>query len=236
MLPVAARALGVSNSINRINRRRVADILARAGDADRADRWAAGERADCGPAAGLRRWFRRCPSPRTIAMEWRQQHDGEGATRCCRSSSWPRRRRSSASTSISTAAKNRTYSLVLLVESGMVFCGPTRSARDARRRERRAARVFRVWALELEAFKSKLCCFRWYPASSTTSSPRPTRCDGSRRMALHWCCKSVAYTYVHVHGCMHTYTWMNVRVCSCVHAHVYTCTCICACARACVCA
>ena len=29
--------------------------------------------------------------------------------------------------------KNRTYSLVLLVESGMVFCGPTRSARDARR-------------------------------------------------------------------------------------------------------
>ena len=35
--------------------------------------------------------------------------------------------------------KNRTYSLVLLVESGMVFCGPTKSARDARRRERRAA-------------------------------------------------------------------------------------------------
>ena len=97
-------------------RRRVADTLARAGDADRADRWAAGERADCGPAAGLRRWFRRCPSPRTIAMEWRQQHDGEGATRCCRSSSRPRRRRSSASTSTSTDAKNRTYTLVLLVD------------------------------------------------------------------------------------------------------------------------
>ena len=32
------------------------------------------------------------------------------------------------------------------------FCGPTTSARDARRRERRAARVFRVWASELEAF------------------------------------------------------------------------------------
>ena len=181
-------------------RRRVADTLARAGDADRADGWAAGERADCGPAAGLRRWFRRCPSPRTIAMEWRQQHDGEGATRCCRSSSWPRRRRSSASTSTSTDAKNRTYSLVLLVESGMVFCGPTRSARDARRRERRAARVFRVWASELEAFKFTLCCFRWCPASSTTSSSRPTRCDGSWRMALAKCCKSVANMYTHMHN------------------------------------
>ena len=158
--PVQLYVLWAADRRSSALRRRVADTLARAGDADRADRWAAGERADCGPAAGLRRWFRRCPSPRTIAMEWRQQHDGEGATRCCRSSSWPRRRRSSASTSISTAAKNRTYSLVLLVESGMVFCGPTRSARHARRRERRAARVFRVWASELEAFKFTLCCFR----------------------------------------------------------------------------
>ena len=107
----------------------------------------------------------------------------------------------------------------------MVFCGPTRSARDARRREHRAARVFRVWASELEAFKSTICCFRRCPASSTTSSSRPTRCDGSWRMALAQCCKSVAHMYTHMHNvalpgaplCMHSCTQMN----ACIHMYMH---------------
>ena len=52
----------------------------------------------------------------------------------------------------------------------------------------------------MEAFKSTICCFRRCPASSMTSSSRPPRCDGSWRMALAKCCKSVAYVYTHMHN------------------------------------
>ena len=109
--------------------------------------------------------------------------------------------------------------------AGWSSAGQPVQPRDARRRERRAARVFRVWASDLEAFKSTICCFRWCPASSTTSSPRPTRCDGSWCMALAMCCKSVDHMYTHMHNValpgaplyMHSCTHMN----ACMHMYMH---------------
>ena len=58
-----------------------------------------------------------------------------------------------------------------------------------------------------------------------------TTFDAMRRKSahgiLHWCCKSVAYTYVHVHGCMHVHmderACMFMCACPCVYMYMYMC-------------
>ena len=87
------------------------------------------------------RWLRRSPIEGVVEQSTSKKHFNEVAEKYFKlllrydaagpwSSSRPLRRRLNASESRSMDARNREDSLVLIIASGMIFYGPSRSARD----------------------------------------------------------------------------------------------------------